>query len=262
MNENTSKKWFTVIRNDCASKLASFRIKYEKIVRNKLENGMEFYAPSWIATEDAAEVELKVFDEIKSLEDEIKKYLRNKRIQISGKYPIKTFVTLWQILDRRDFIPKIVILDNRLRPPEYRSVANKINELNEIISNLDEVIKNISSLLEDGGKIWLIRYSKNERKLTINKNTLSVGTGKTRIDLFLRALCKRANYLLKNPVYIGDIYELGDDDIFIGKSKKEKQQYISNGYKELNDFVRELIPNRENLIIKDDKSFIINPKLK
>ena len=137
-----------------------------------------------------------------------------------------------------------------------------INELYELANNLDVVIQKLPELIEDGGKIYTIKYSPKERKLFINKKYLTIGSRKTRIDLLLRAFCKKPNYILKNPVYLGDIYELGEDDALIGKDRKAKQQYVSNGYIDLNNEVRTIIPNGEDLIVKDGRSFILNPKLK
>lgn len=261
MNENASKKWFLSIRNDCEMKLAYFCAEYKIIVHDKIENGIlqETYLDS---SEEAAEVELRAYDNIKGLQQQIKEFLTNIRNKIASKYPKHIFDTLWSILGKENCIPKILELDSRLNPPEYESTVNMINKLNELANNLSVVIQKLPELIEDGGKIYTIKYLPKERKLFINKKYLTIGSRKTRIDLLLRAFCKKPNYILKNPVYLGDIYELGEDDALIGKDKKAKQQYVSNGYIDLNNEVRTIVPNGEDLIVKDGRSFILNPKLK
>lgn len=262
MNESASKKWFISVHNDCKLQLAHFCSEYKIIVYNKLENGIGFHEINWDASEEAADAELKAYDDIKKLQQQIKEFLTNIRNKIASRYPKHTFASLWLIIEKENCIPKKLELDSRLNPPEYKSTVNMINRLNELINNIDIIIQELPKLIEDGGKIYTIKYLPKEHKLFINKKQLSIGAGNTRIDLLLRAFCKKSNYILKNTVCLGDIYELGEDDIFIDKDKKYKQQYVSNGYIDLNNKVRAIVPNGEDLIVKDGRSFILNPKLK
>ena len=168
MNENTSKKWFLSIRNDCEVKLAYFCTEYKTIVHDKIENGIlqETYLDS---SEEAAEVELRAYDNIKELQRQIKEFLTIIRNKIASKYPKRIFVSLWSILGKENCIPRILELNSKLNPPEYKSTVNMINKLNELTNNLDVVIQKLPELIEDGGKIYTIKYSPKERKLFINK---------------------------------------------------------------------------------------------
>ena len=97
MNENASKKWFISIRDDCEVRLAYFCTEYKTIVHDKIENGIlqETYLDS---SEEAAEVELRAYDNIKGLQQQIKEFLTSIRNKIASKYPKHIFEDFFHIL--------------------------------------------------------------------------------------------------------------------------------------------------------------------
>ena len=99
-----------------------------------------------------------------------------------------------------------------------------------------------------------------KQSLKINDKIIAVGRGE-RCDTLLRAFFKNGRRnLLNTEICDADIYELLDG-VRAGQDKSSKQKWILNGYRLLNDKVRKIVPNGEDLIVRIENGFVINPKL-
>lgn len=167
------------------------------------------------------------------------------------------------LVNKAEDIEPIVSSDASLNGTPYDLVED-LNRANELKQKLKEVIEKIETLPDAKvEQIISIEYLSEEHTLVVNGKNVLVGNS-TKYDLLLRAFFSEREYsLLSGQVCDGDIYSLAENDgLLVGKSKAVKRKYVLDGYKLLNDKVRNVIPNHKDLVVRVENGFILNPDLK
>ena len=167
--------------------------------------------------------------------------------------------------NRNNFADPVARNDGGLIRYQYNDAAKLINELNEKIINLEGLIGIIEKIETSSvGEKLEITYLPERHILIVNGNKIVIGTRGERTDLLLRVFFKNKRHnLLSGEVCDGDIFEEMEFlSLKTGKTKAEKRKYILDGYRKLNNDIRKSIPNGEDLVIRIENGFILNPKLK
>lgn len=144
--------------------------------------------------------------------------------------------------------------------------AEDIKKLDTTRLNLAYMRKKIEGSTKQQNKSFItsIEYQSSTSTLVINGEPIDVGKRSSRNDFLLRVFFKnKRQNLLKCNIDDMDVLDALEEEM-PGKypTHREAMKYILDGYKLLNNRIRYLIPHHEDLIIRINRGFALNPKLK
>lgn len=257
------------IHDDTQRKLKSFHRQYQAIAAAQEDSGMSFGVQTYRDTSSTAvATSLRAIDKVRNLDVEVVDFteaLQKKLLNVLPDSPIK----LKRLLDKEVKQEPIITEGVYDLPQSFYKTAHHINQLNNVLAQIGLIAKEIEKILDKKviklEYISVVSYDRAKSVLTINSKKQTVGDRSQRKSALLTALFgdKRHN-LVSHDVDDARVFEMIKEiDPEKYKNKTQQRKCALDAYKRVNDEIRKKIPtpNGEDLIIRRENGFTINPKL-
>ncbi len=255
------------IQDDTEHKIKSFQKQYENLVAKQNDSGMEFdYRAHRNTSETAVGTSLRALERVHTLEAEVSdfsKALQDKLSKVLPDSPVK----LKRLLEKDVKCDPIIPEGDDKLPRLFYGTARCINRLNSVLARINLIAKEIENVLDKKAiklkYISTVSYDRAKNTLTINSKKQILGDRSGRISALLFALFGDGRHNLVShdvdDARVFEIIEEADSEKYGDKASQRK--CALDVYRIINDKVRKNIPNGEDLIVRIENGFAINPKL-
>lgn len=255
------------IQDDTEHKIKSFQKQYENLVAKQNDSGMEFdYRAHRNTSNTAVGTSLRAIDRVRSLDTEVADFTKTLQKNLPEVLPDSP-VKLRRLLEKDVKCDPVIPEGDYGLPQSFYSAARRINKLNSVLAQINLIAKEIENVLDKKAiklkYISAVSYDRAKNILTINSKKMIIGDRGGRISALLFALFGDGRHNLVShdvdDARVFEIIEEADPEKYGDKASQRK--CALDVYRIINDKVRKNIPNGEDLIVRIENGFAINPKL-
>lgn len=255
------------VQDDTEHKIKSFQKQYENLVAKQNDSGMEFdYRAHRNTSETAVGTSLRAIDRVRSLDTEVAGFTKTLQKNLPEVLPDSP-VKLKRLLEKDIKCDPIIPEGDYGLPQSFYCAARRINKLNSVLAQINLIAKEIENILDKKAiklkYISAVSYDRTKNILTINSKKKVIGDKSGRMNALLTALFGDSRHNLVSHI-VDDartfrLIEEVDPEKYGNEAAQRK--CALDVYIIVNDKVRKNIPNGEDLIIRIENGFMINPKL-